>query len=170
MNNGQALSINKRDPEAECFSLLIDLEDYRLDGKFIFKLSYPDMGLVRDAAFMTWSQTSNPTEAASKGRVEGFIPIDVRFAMTNYICDYDNDGNILTWEDRAGGRGGLTYDGHNALMNGEAWHTNWHFAVGSKRYIDSNDVLKGVWVPAGCGGGQTGWNELRVCTRKSGCD
>jgi hypothetical protein len=44
MSTAQALSINPRNPDADCFSLLIELEEYKLNDKFTFKMSYPDLG------------------------------------------------------------------------------------------------------------------------------
>jgi|ERR1711953_151553 len=81
-SDDDALSKNPDDPTALLFSRLDQLEKFRTgDGKFHFKIVFPELGGSNE-----WIQTSNP---ATESRIEGFQPVQL---------DYDIDGYDQPWK------------------------------------------------------------------------
>merc|ERR1719378_122462 len=56
-----ALNKNSDDPTAKLYSILGNLEEYRIAGRFHFRLCYPELVGVNDGdGCNEWIQTSNP--------------------------------------------------------------------------------------------------------------
>jgi len=100
-------SRNSDNPGSENFAMLDDLELYKIDGVFTFKMRWPKDGLVDQI----WRQTSNPVTEET-GRVDGYQGVEA--PHTSY------------------GWGGLRFGRGTALLDGSAMmaasHTN--YAVG----------------------------------------
>lgn len=103
----EAKFINPDTPNADKYSILSELESFRIEGKFTFKLYYPE----QPSKTNIWSQTSNPV-TASAGVVTGYTAIDV-----NSTSQY--------W----GGLERSTRPGQT-FLDGSTPHNNWWYAVG----------------------------------------
>ncbi|CAJ1454875.1 unnamed protein product [Effrenium voratum] len=100
---------NPRNPKARNFAMLDELEGFRQNGAFTFKLSWPKSGLKDQI----WKQTSNPV--TGDGEVTGYEAIDVPYT-----------GN---------GWGGLRHGKGKALLDGsvDLDERYWYYAVGAFR-------------------------------------
>lgn len=101
-------SLNNGDPNSDNYAILDQLERYRRNGEFEFKLVWPNSNLQDQH----WSQTSNPVTKQSRG-VEGYRSISAPY-------------NTKRW-------GGLEYNVAKSLLDGSVNHGNWYYAVGSTR-------------------------------------
>jgi len=95
-------SLNENDPTSFNYLNLANLESYRSNGKFQFRLSWPSLDN------QDWTQTSDPTKSTT---VSGYAPVSVLHT--------DN------------GWGGLKLDLKNALLSGSLTPGWWWYAVGS---------------------------------------
>ena len=78
-----AMSKNPDNPEADLFSILDKLEDYRKPvGHFHFKLCYPELQGVNGGHCNEWKQSSNPV---SQGTVSQFRPISIEFEKDGWM-------------------------------------------------------------------------------------
>ena len=69
MTEAEALSLNEEYPGSDNFSILEDLEKFRLaEGKFEFKLVWPNR---EGANHQIWKQSTNPVTSTSGG-VDGY--------------------------------------------------------------------------------------------------
>jgi len=115
---------NADDPTAPLFSILGDLESFRLaDGAFEFRLEYPELDAPNT---QHWRQTSNPV-TRTEGNVTGYEAIDVPFS----------------WGFR-----GLEYSAHNwdesALLDGCSWDDGrWWYAIGTHEHF-TKDGEEGI--------------------------
>ena len=108
----EARRTNDDDPQADKYSILNTIENYKLNGKYTFKLVYPKLGLHN-----IWSQRNNPVNGDGSGGVDSYVGIDIQ--MT------DN------------GWGGLErYDAQNStFLDGTLIpQGNWYYAIGSKSW------------------------------------
>jgi hypothetical protein len=110
----QWYNVNSDDTSNPNYSILDDLqlngEDFKIDGKFHFKMVWPG---ASGAGTQEWSQTSNPiTTVAKNGGVQGYEAIDVSHTGRNW--------------------GGLEYNGDICLMDGSVDHGHWFYAVGTR--------------------------------------
>jgi len=99
-------SLNPTDPSNDNYAILDRLEDFRVDGKFEFKLVWPADGLQEQH----WKQTNNFVTRRQTG-VTGYEAIS-----TPYTDQY--------W-------GGLEYNNQVALADGSVSNGNWFYAVGA---------------------------------------
>ena len=77
-----ALNKNGYNPEADLFSILHKLEDYRSsDGKFRFRLCYPREKYKDGKNCNEWIQSSNP---ALSDIIRDFQPIDLAWNKDGY--------------------------------------------------------------------------------------
>ncbi|CAE7424062.1 ADS3, partial [Symbiodinium natans] len=99
-------SVNANDPKADNFAVLDQLESFRIDGAFTFKLRWPSE--MKD---QIWRQTSNPV--ISEGKVEGYEAVDAPY--------------------NANGWGGLRHGKGKSLLDGSANMdpSYWYYAVGA---------------------------------------
>ena len=69
------MSKNPTDPNADLYSILDTLENFRdAEGKFTFKICYPEFAGVGGGRCNEWKQTSNP---ATESTITGFEPIGI---------------------------------------------------------------------------------------------
>ena len=70
--------------------MLDQLEAYRqLDGRFVFKLVWPELS---DPGYQIWAQTSNPVTAGSLTAADGYEALDVSYTSSwGNGLRYDND-------------------------------------------------------------------------------
>lgn len=99
-------SVNSNDPKADNFAVLDQLEHFRIDGAFTFKLRWPNA--LKD---QIWRQKSNPV--TDEGKVEGYEAVDAPY--------------------NANGWGGLRHGKGKSLLDGSAnMDSNyWYYAVGA---------------------------------------
>ena len=111
----EALWKNPGNPAAKQFSILKNIENFRGDdGKFHFKLCYPELTGEGGGRCNEWKQTSNPV---TEGIIKGFEKIKLAFTKS---------GLHKPW----GGLGrSETYRTH-ALMDDTGTHAYWYMAIG----------------------------------------
>jgi hypothetical protein len=108
----EAKSTNVGNPDANKYSILDQVENYRIGEKYTFKLVYPTLGITN-----IWSQTNNPVTDDGSGGVTGYSAISIG-ASSN-------------------GWGGLErYDTQtSAFLDGTLNPIgNWYYAIGSKAW------------------------------------
>jgi hypothetical protein len=109
---------NTGDIDADLYSQLIHLSDFKRDAKFEFWLNYNE--LDGNDGGNRWTQTSNP--------------------LTDDIAGYtaiSADHTSRFW-------GGLEPDkGNNTLLDGSVGHSNWYYAIGSINYWPSSGTIPG---------------------------
>jgi hypothetical protein len=97
-------SLNANEPNNDNFAILDQLENFRQNGAFEFKLVWPNNGL----ADQHWSQTSNPV---TDGIIKGYKAIKAPHSSNGW--------------------GGLEKGGTYSLLDGTVNHGNWYYSVGS---------------------------------------
>lgn len=108
----EAKRTNAHDPFGNKYSILDTVEKYKLDGKYTFKINYPQSGITN-----IWSQTNNPVLDNGSAGVSGYTPISI-----------DTTDN---------GWGGLErYDAQTStFLDGTlSPRGNWFYAIGSKSW------------------------------------
>ena len=82
-NREDALNRNPNNPNAQLYSILYKLEDYRSsDGRFKFKLCYPELNFGAGGKKCNiWYQSSNP---ALSDTITGFEAIDLAYKKDSY--------------------------------------------------------------------------------------
>jgi len=89
-----ALSKNVDDPSAELYSILGQLEEYKSEDGFHFRLCYPELVGVNDGdGCNEWIQTSNP---ATDSTITGFKNISISFPYDSYMKDWHGIGKDIT--------------------------------------------------------------------------
>ena len=124
-----ALSKNSDNPNANLYSILNQLEQYRCkDGNFHFRLCYPEFGKCNE-----WIQSSNP---ATETTIRGFRAISLAF-KTNGVRG--------AWA----GLGKSTDNSYSVtLIDDSPAEKNWHSAIGSCAYWPAKPKIPGpVGVP-----------------------
>ena len=119
-----ALTKNVDNPDAQLFSILNQLENYRgSDGNFQFKLCYPELNKCN-----VWIQSSNP---ATETTIGGFKPISLEF-QTNGIG--------AAWAG-LGKSSSDTYE--EVLIDDTPAYQNWHCAIGACAYWPGKPTIPG---------------------------
>ena len=111
----EARRTNDDNPQADKYSILNTVENYKLNGKYTFKLTYPKLGLHN-----IWSQRNNPVNDPGTGGVDSYIGIDIQMTSNGW--------------------GGLErYDPQNStFLDGTLVpQGNWYYAIGSKSWSSS---------------------------------
>ena len=91
-------SLNADDASADNFAILDQLESFRVNGKFTFRLRWPTMANNQD---QIWKQTSNPvttTNRAATGKGVGFqcLEMSIRYLKVVKYCTFYSE----TWATR----------------------------------------------------------------------
>ena len=114
-------SKNPQEPDNKLFSILNQLENYRnSEGKFQYKLCYPDLTTGRDGKTCNeWIQSSN---LYTDSTITDFEAISLAFDKDSYNEDWiglgkNSDGN----------------DG-SAIISDTPFKGNWFSAIGAKSY------------------------------------
>jgi hypothetical protein len=107
----EARRTNDDDPQADKYSILNTVENYKLNGKYTFKLVYPKLGLHN-----IWSQRNNPVNDPGNGGVDSYVGIDIQMTSNSW--------------------GGLErLDSQNStFLDGTVDSPNWYYAIGSKSW------------------------------------
>ncbi len=109
---------NTNDINADLYSQLTHLSDFKRDSKFEFWLHYDE--LDGNDGGNRWTQTSNPISES----IAGYTAINA-------------DHTSRFW-------GGLEPDtGNNTLIDGSVGHSNWFYAIGSIRYWPGSGTIPG---------------------------
>ena len=115
---------NPDDPNANLFSNLVKLENYRgKDGNFQFKLCYPEVGKCNE-----WIQSSNP---ATETTIRGFRAISL---------DFTRNGVRGAWAG-LGKSSAISYA--ETLIDDSPAARNWHCAIGSCAYWPRKPLIPG---------------------------
>ena len=86
----QVLKSNPDNSDAGLFSILYRLEEFRNgDGKFQFKLCYPEIQGIGGKRCNEWIQSSNPTTDST---ITGFQPISLAFVKNGVNSDWEGLG------------------------------------------------------------------------------
>jgi len=98
--NQEEWSKNPNDPTAANFAILDQLDQFKVDGKFKFKMSWPGSG---DQANI-WTQTSHPVQTSG---VANYVPVDVAYPGNGWFNglakNYGGQANALLDGDKGGG-------------------------------------------------------------------
>lgn len=108
----EARRTNDDNPQADKYSILNTVENYKLNSKYTFKLVYPKLGL-----YNIWSQRNNPVNDDGSGGVDSYVGIDIQMTSNGW--------------------GGLErYDAQNStFLDGTLVpQGNWYYAIGSKSW------------------------------------
>ena len=108
------------------------MEDYRRDGKFHFKLCYPQLTWGKNGKNCNeWIQSSNPyTETTITGFQEIFLAFDKSSLNENW---------------RGLGRNIPGYDG-STIIDDAPQSGYWHSAIGAKNHeVKTNDLIPGPY-------------------------
>ena len=125
-SRSDALYKNPDNPDANLFSILSKLEDYRgKDGNFQFKLCYPEGGVGK---CNEWIQSSNP---AKETTIRGFRAISL---------DFTKNGAGGAWAG-LGKSSSISYD--ETLIDDSPAAKNWHCAIGSCAYWPGKPKIPG---------------------------
>ena len=123
-SRADALSKNPDDPNANLFSILDKLENYRgNDGNFQFKLCYLEVGKCNE-----WFQSSNP---ATETTIRGFRAISL---------DFTRNGAGGAWAG-LGKSSPISYA--ETLIDDSPAARNWHCAIGSCAYWPGKTLIPG---------------------------
>jgi hypothetical protein len=108
-SSAAALSSNPANPSANLYSVLDKTEDFRANGRFVFRINWPGFPAHRNI----WAQTTNPTVDQA---VAGYVPISLT-STTNYWGGLERNCaiNCASW-----------------LMDGSVNHGNWFYGIGSQ--------------------------------------
>ena len=107
------------------YSILNQLENYRKDGKFQFRLCYPDLARGRNGKSCNeWIQTSNPY---TESTITGFQEISLAF---------DKNSNNQKWSGL-----GRNTPGNDifTIIDDAPTSRYWHSAVGAMKYVINVD-------------------------------
>ena len=100
-------------------------EEYKTNGKFHFKLCYPDLDKDKDKKCNEWKQSSNPVK---DGKITGYEAVDINFKQ---------NGNGDPW-------GGLGKSGHDhTLMDDTGSDPEWNMAVGALKFEPNKNKIPG---------------------------
>ena len=72
-NWAEARTTNSDNPQANKYSILNTVENYKLNDRYTFKINYPNEGVTN-----IWSQTNNPVNDDGTQGVSGYIGIDIQ--------------------------------------------------------------------------------------------
>ena len=123
-NRTDALSKNPNDPEANLFSILVNLEKYRgKNGNFQFKVCYPEVGKCNE-----WIQFSNP---ATETTIRGFRAISLDFTRNGAGGDWAGLGKSSS----------ISYE--ETLIDDSPAARYWYCAIGSCSYWPINSKFPG---------------------------
>ena len=126
----EALNKNPDNPDAELFSILDQLEDYRdHEGILHFKLCYPEITGVGGGHCNEWTQTSNPLYYST---IQGFQAIALAFP---------HDGNKKPWQGL--GRSFAKYSVLDDTPSDDTWWT----AIGATAYSASEHIQSDDCIP-----------------------
>eukprot|EP01052_Picozoa_sp_SAG31_P008925 SAG31_NODE_459_length_15396_cov_5.092502_3_plen_231_part_00 len=128
--------VNSENPDSPDYSILDSLDDeMRVDGKFQFKLVWPQNGLQTTNNFNEWRQTSNPLEISGDA-VEGYEEVEIHHRVNNW-------------------GGGMSVSSQGATYLDCTPHSdNWCYAIASREEWSGG-------IPACCDG-SCGQNAARV--------
>lgn len=125
-----SLSSNPANPNANLYSIMDKLEDFKTNGRFIFKINWPGYTLRN-----IWSQTTNPTIDQA---VAGYTPISID-ATSNLWGGLERNCSVACT---------------NWLADGSINHTDWFYAIGARTSwgtpagIPGSEQVQGVGVSA----------------------
>ena len=131
-NAADVLNKNLDNPDADLFSILDQLEDFRnADGKFQFKLCYPELTGAGGGSCNVWIQTNNP---ATDSGLSGFEPITLAFNSR-----FDGDAWTGAWT----GLGRNVGDSDWALIDDFPNKPIRNSAIGAFHFLGDSETIPG---------------------------
>ena len=126
-NAADVLSKNPDNPNADLYSILAGLEDFRdANGKFQFKLCYPELAPVGAKGNCNeWIQTSNP---AIESIITGFEAISLAFVKDSYDKPWRGLGRNLAQIDSS------------TLIDDSPSEGNWYSAIGAFKTNQAQEI------------------------------
>ena len=125
----EVLKSNPENPNADLFSILYRLEDFRnSEGNFQFKLCYSEIKGINGRSCNEWIQSSNP---ATDSIITGFKPKSLAFVKNGINQDWKGLGINL-------GRH-LCY----SLIDDTPTYWTWFSAIGAFRYWGGQNTILG---------------------------
>ena len=109
-NWAEARTTNSDNPQANKYSILNTVENYKLNDRYTFKINYPNEGVTN-----IWSQTNNPVNDDGTQGVSGYIGIDIQTTANGWNGLEQYAAQSSTFLDG-------TLDPRS----------NWYYAIGSK--------------------------------------
>jgi len=109
-NWAEARTTNSDNPQANKYSILNTVENYKLNDRYTFKINYPNEGVTN-----IWSQTNNPVNDDGTQGVSGYIGIDIQTTANGWNGLEQYSPQTSTFLDG-------TLDPRS----------NWYYAIGSK--------------------------------------
>ena len=122
-----AKSYNADDPDADLYSILDQIENYRRDGVFHIKLCYEELSSKYKFPCNEWTQSSNMAEESD---ITDYNPIRIAFGQSG------------TGSGSFGGLG-ISPKSPSTLIDDLPNHPNWHYAIGSTEHYQ-------VGIPGPC--------------------
>jgi hypothetical protein len=119
----EAKSTNTDNPQANKYSILDTVYRYKIDGKYTFKLNYPNEDITN-----IWSQTNNPVRDDGSGGVEGYQAISIGSSANSW-------GGLERRDSRS-----------ETFLDGSIYPSaaSWWFAVGARSNYPSYPTIPGA--------------------------
>ena len=128
-DRNQVLKFNPTNPNADLFSILYQLENYRdSKGNFQFKLCYPEIKGIGGKTCNEWIQSSNP---ATDSVITGFLPISLAFVKNSINSDWKGLGINIPGNQRS------------ALIDDAPSHGHWFMAIGAFSFFVFQNTIPG---------------------------
>ena len=125
----EAAHKNADDEDADLFSILDSLDFYRgVDGKFLFKLCYPEFEGSTGGHCNEWYQTSNPL---SDSDITGFEKVKMEFEVRTH-------GETEVFEGL--GKNGPDSADHRSAISNSPLNGHWWMAIGA---YEGHEVIQG---------------------------
>lgn len=140
-NAADALSKNTATPTANHYSILSQLDDFKSNGRYIFKINWPGYNPRN-----IWAQTTNP---AVDQAVAGYVPLSVQ----------------STTELWGGLEHNCTIGCASSFIDGSVGSGNWFYALGS--YAAWGTPTAGIPAASGVFSASDGATHVQLWTRRS---
>ena len=117
-DNEEAKNKNSDDENADLYSILYDLESFRKNGGFHFRLCYPEVSKCNE-----WVQTSNPAEEST---ITGFSAITLTWTQNSLNQPWQGIG--------------LSPPSTSSLIDDVPTHSDWWTSIGTLRLFPGNKI------------------------------
>lgn len=134
-------SKNPGTPTANLYSILNKLDDFKANGRYLFKMNWPGYNQRN-----IWAQTTNPVIDQP---VAGYVPISVD-ATTNYWAGLERNCAVNC---------------DSSFIDGSVNHVNWFYAIGSIAAYGA--TTPGIPSAEAITGANTGVPHAQLWTRRS---
>lgn len=140
-NMSDVPSKNPGTPTANLYSILDKLDEFKANGRYIFKMNWPGYNQRN-----IWAQTTNPTIDQP---VAGYVPLSID-STTNYWAGLERNCPL-----------GCT----SSFIDGSVNHSNWFYAIGSHTAYGA--TTPGIPSSVTIAGDNVGVPHVQLWTRRS---